>query len=119
MKNLEVIRNRFLQQDITHRLGGLAANLARVASFANNPNNFEAVRTLLEESKFLIEWIAPESPPEAQVKLVEIQIQLSLWQIKFAEIWENPDELKRLIGQAQAWSKKLLELAGLVDGEKK
>jgi len=89
MKNLQAIRTRYLKQDAARRLGGLAANLSRVASFADNPNNFKAVETLIEESKFLIEWIAPDLPVEIQTKLAELQIQLSLWHLKFLKICLN------------------------------
>ena len=115
MKNLEAIRTRYLQQDSARRIGGLAANLARVASFADNPNNFKAVETTIEESKFLIEWIAPDYPLELQVKLIELQIQLSLWHLKFPEISQNPESLNMLISQASAWSKELLKLSGLME----
>jgi len=114
VKNLETIRKRYLQQDSARRIGGLAANLARVASFADNPNNFKAVETIIEESKFLIEWIAPEFPLEIQTKLVELQIQLSIWHHKFTEICQNPESLKKMTAQASVWSRELLKLSGLV-----
>lgn len=115
MKNLEAIRTRYLQQDQARRIGGLAANLARVASFSDKPGNFKAVVTLIEESKFLIEWIAPDLPLDVQTKLVELQIQLSLWHLKFSEICQNPELLKKMITQASAWSKEILKLAGLIE----
>ncbi|MFH0931413.1 MAG: hypothetical protein V1890_05710 [Candidatus Zixiibacteriota bacterium] len=115
MKNLEAIRLRYLQQDTARRIGGLAANLARIASFADDPDNFNAVKSIIEESKFLIEWIAPDLPLDVQTKLVELQIQLSLWHLKFPEICQNPESLKNLINQASFWSKELLKLSGLME----
>ena len=121
MKNLQAIRTRYLQQDKATRIGGLAANLARVASFvkpdleADNSNNLKAVETIIEESKFLIEWIAPDLPLDVQTKLVELQIQLSLWHLKFSEISQKPESLKKMITQASVWSKELLKLSGLME----
>jgi len=115
VKNLESIRTRYLQQDSARRIGGLAANLARIASFSDEPGNFKAVETLIEESKFLIEWIAPDFPLDVQTKLIELQIQLSLWHLKFPEICQTPESLKNLITQATAWSKELLKISGLVE----
>lgn len=115
MKNLEAIRTRYLQQDSARRIGGLAANLARIASFADNPSNFKAVETTIEESKFLIEWIAPDYPLELQVKLIELQIQLSSWHLKFPEISENPELINKMINKASIWSKELLKLSGLME----
>lgn len=113
MKNLETIRTRYLQQDSARRIGGLAANLARIASFSDEPGNFKAVETLIEESKFLIEWIAPDLPLDIQTKLVELQIQLSLWHLKFPEICMSPESLKKMISQASGRSKEILKLSGL------
>jgi len=117
VKNLEAIRTRYLQQDSARRLGGLAANLARIASFADNPNNFKAVETIIEESKFLIEWMAPDLPSDVQTKLVELQIQLAIWHLTFSKICQNPESLKKMITQASAWSKELLKLSGLIEKE--
>lgn len=115
MKNLEAIGTRYLKQDSARRLGGLAANLARIASFSDKPDNFKAVETLIEESKFLIEWIAPDLPIEIQTKLIELQIQLSLWHLKFHEISRSPELLTNLIAQASGWSREILKLFGLVE----
>jgi len=114
VKNLEAIRTRYLQQDSARRIGGLAANLARIASFSDKADNFKAVETLIEESKFLIEWIAQELPVEIQTKLIELQIQLSLWHLKFPEICKKPKSLEKMINQASAWSKDLLKLSELL-----
>lgn len=115
MKNLQAIRTRYLQQDSARRIGGLAANLARIASFADNPNNFKAVETIIEESKFLIEWIVPDLPLDIQTKLIELQIQLSLWHLKFPEISQNPESLKKMIAQSSFWSEEILRLSGLIE----
>jgi hypothetical protein len=81
VRNLRAIKNRYLQDDLTVRLGGIAANLARIASCSNYPNEWEAVQSMLEESKFFIEWTAPEASLNVQAYLVELQIQLALWHL--------------------------------------
>ena len=67
------------------------------------------------QSKFLIEWIAPDLPLDVQTKLLELQIQLSRWHLKFPEICQNPELLKKMISEASPWSKELLKLSGLVE----
>ena len=61
MRDVRSIRDRYLKDAIPTRLGGLAANLARVSSFAKNPGNRDAVYLLLDESKWFIEWTAAET----------------------------------------------------------
>ncbi len=106
----EAIRQRYLRDPLPIRLGGLAADLARISSCAGNPKNFEAVSSLLEEGKYFAEWTAPEAPPETQATLAEIQFILTSWQHRW--LAGQPDA--SMPEQAQAWSDRLLELAGLV-----
>lgn len=115
MKNIIQIKERYLRDSVPVRLGGLAANLARVSSFSKNPANQEAVINLLEESKHFIEWTAKETSIETAAELVEIQLQLALWQIRLDEIWV--DNAKRTsIGEAASiWSTKVLKKSGLLN----
>ena len=114
MRNKVAIRERFLRDTPTVRLGGIAANLARIQSFSNHPDHRDAVENLIEESKFFIEWAAPEAELEVQVKLVELQIQLAIWQHGWKRIWENPSERKAAAEQAGKWSGEVLEMSGLL-----
>lgn len=56
MKDWSIIRECYLRDELPTRLGGLAANLARIKSFSSHPADRELVESLLEESKFFIEW---------------------------------------------------------------
>ena len=49
------LRERYLEDDLPTRLGGLATNLARIQSFSHHSGNQAAVECLLEESKLFIE----------------------------------------------------------------
>lgn len=110
MKNLEAIKTRYLQDDLRVRLGGIAANLARIASCSSRPANWEAVQSMLEESKFFIEWTAPEAPLNIQAPLVEIQIQLAIWHLRWARVYTDPKEREKLSQLAHTWSQNVLML---------
>lgn len=107
----EPVRQRFLRDPLPIRLGGLAADLARITSFSENPANHQAVAGLLEEGKWFAEWAAPDAPPETQAVLAEVQLALAVWQRR----WLNgtPDHTMRT--DAQRKSDELLALAGLVE----
>ena len=77
MRNWAAIRERYLRDSLPIRLGGLAANLARIKSFSNHPDHRDVIESLLDESKFFIEWIAPETGIDLQVELVALQLQLA------------------------------------------
>lgn len=105
----EPVRQRFLRDPLPIRLGGLAADLARITSFSENPANHQAVASLLEEGKWFAEWTAPDAPPQTQAVLAEVQLALAVWQRR----WLNgtPDQTMRT--EARRKSDELLALAGL------
>jgi len=114
MKDWTPIRERYLRDNLPIRLGGLAANLARIKSFSDHPDHRDVVESLLDESKFFIEWTAPEAALETQVKLVELQLQLARWQHVWKDIWANPAQRVAVAEQAGAWSKQVLAMSGLL-----
>lgn len=106
LERLEIIRQRFTLDPIQVQLGGLAANLARVAGCVHNPANGKAVSSLLMESKFMIEWIASDVPSEIQEELVELQLQLAVWSQQYLNS-------KEISIQAERWSERVLEMSGI------
>jgi len=114
MTDLLQLRNRYLRDPLPIRLGGLAANLARVQSFSDHPAHGEAVARLLEESAWFIEWTAPDAELETQVFLAECQRQLARWLLAWGEIWHDAGRLAEVADQAGRWSLRLLELSGFL-----
>ena len=106
------VRQRFLRVPLPRRLGNLAADLARIASFAENPKNHQAVASLLEEGKCFTEWAAPDSPLETQAVLAEVQVALAVWE----RGWLKGDPVPTMQADAQRKSDELLALAGLTSG---
>jgi len=113
MRNQEAIRRRYLRDPLPVRLGGLAADLARIASASENPANAKALASLLEESTYFIEWTTPEAPLETQTRLVELQVQLALCRQRLSEIYQSQSEREHLIQQSKQWSDEILNLSGL------
>lgn len=114
MKDWTAIRERYLRDDVSTRLGGLAANLSRIKSFANNENNKAVVESLIDESKHFIEWTAHETELETAAKLVELQVELALWQIKLDKIWFDVNQRNRISDKSNAWSQQILKASGLL-----
>ena len=106
----EAVRERYLRDPLPIRLGGLAADLARVASCVDNPQNRSAVASLLEEGKYFAEWAAPHAPLLTQAALAEVQILLAYWHRRWLAGQPEPS----MPMQAKRWSEQLLKLSGLV-----
>jgi len=108
-------QERYLRDSLKVRLGGLAANLARVESFSDRDEHREIVYELIEESKYFIEWSTPEVPLPFQAELVEYQVALALWQLQWQEIWGNPEKRKMIMHEVGEWAHRILKESGLLD----
>jgi len=109
-------RESYLRQKLPIRLGSLAADLARIASFAEISDSI-AVESLLEESTAFIEWCAPGLINERiddAARLVDIQRELATWRQHWLNA-RNTSEQENLLTQAQAWSDEVLAMSGLLE----
>ncbi len=114
MRDWTPIRERYLHDSIPVRLGGLAANLRRIKCFAAQEAGHDAVVSLIEESKFFIEWTARDVQIDTAAQLVELQIQLDRWQHNWPQIWPDPERRQQVAEQSLAWSERVLALSGLL-----
>ncbi len=114
MRNQAAIHERYMRDSLPIRLGGLAADLARIQSFSDHPDHKDVIESMLEESRFFIEWTASEAELEKQVSLVELQHQLTRWQRSWAHIWADPARRAAVAEQAGVWSERVLGMSGLL-----
>jgi hypothetical protein len=114
MKNLDEIKGRFFKEPFHRRLGHLASDLLRISSFLDNPKNEEAVVDMIEESKFFIEWAAPEAPSHIQEFFADIQPKLALWQQRLVNGRDVAVTKEALRNCAKNWSGTLIRYSGLL-----
>jgi ribosomal protein L29 len=115
MRNWEALKKRYLRDELPIRLGGIASNLARIKTLSKNIAHSDTVVSLVEESKIFIEWTANDADIDTAGELVELQIQLALWQLRWTKIWADPAQRMEVAEQAQIWSDRILERSGLLD----
>lgn len=115
---VQEIQERYMQDGLPIRLGGLAADLARIVSFSKNPGSAPVVAGLIDESLYFVEWSAPELLPdraEEAAQLVDIQRGLVCWYWIWNDAQNDPTQRAKLAEQAQAWSDQVLEMSGLLN----
>jgi len=112
--DLAAIQARYLRDALPTRLGGLAANLARIVSFSRNTANREIVEQMIKESQWFIEWTAPEMDVDTAAILVELQLQLAQWQRCLAGMWNDAEKREAIMEQSRQWSKRVLQMSGLL-----
>ncbi len=115
MKNIDERKKRYLKDTLQVRMGGLAANLARVGSFSVHEGGKVAVISLIEESKYFIEWIAVEYDIWTAAELVDIQRQLAKWNREIEFVWTDSLKRKEIGDQAKEISARLITKSGLLD----
>lgn len=114
MKDLSAIQARYVRDPLPVRLGGLAADLARIASFSQNPANLGPVADLIREAAHFIEWCAPESDLESRVTLLELQRHLAHWRLWLSHRFSDQTWRDQVIAEAQRWNQRVLEMSGLL-----
>ncbi|MEA5605923.1 hypothetical protein [Nostoc sp. UHCC 0252] len=112
-QNLDEKQARFQGENTSHRLGHIASNLARLRTFCDTAYP-EAVKSVADETMCFIEWTAAEIESEYAEELVNIQIQLARWKLKFDSLWSNKSERKNMSEQASTWSARVLDMSGLL-----
>jgi hypothetical protein len=113
MNNKERKKIRYLKDPLPVRLGGIAADLARIASSARHPNSAASVAEMLEESQYYIEWTASEAEIDAAAELVDIQRMIAAWRRVWSESQLSQAQRTLLSVQAKKWSDQVLGYSGL------
>ena len=115
MKDWTAIRERYLRDDLAIRLGGLAANMARIASFSDHVGHQSAVKDILVESEYFIEWLAPDASLEVQAELVNLQVQLARWVVRLEQDWLDVEARRQMASLAKQSSQEILQRSGLLN----
>ena len=108
MRDWSARKARYQQDPPPDQLGGLASNLNRIAWHAQRRTTLEPM--LFRESKYFTEWAAPACSLDQQGMLAALQQQLAWWE----RGWRTRVSHEGIARDAQQWSAKLLEAAGLV-----
>jgi hypothetical protein len=108
------MKERYLRDGYPRRLGGLAANLARVASFSSDSRHEAAVGDLIVESAHFIEWLAPNAPMPECERLVELQRQLASWHYRMGELWSDEVQRRGVAEAAHRFADEVLGMSGLL-----
>ena len=107
MKDIKRMRERYLQDSGSTRLGNLASNLLRLNHWLRNHHSDDAVIDLMREIAWLMEW----SGDMAVVELVDMQREICRWR----RVWPVEQACPILAFRALQMSNRILELSGLLN----
>lgn len=113
MGSVRALRLRFRADSVPTRLGGIAANLGRIASLSQNEGHQQVITAVLDESLLFSEWATDESESALFAELAALRAQLSAWRRQAEVHWRDQVWRECLIDDARQWSGRLLALSGL------
>jgi hypothetical protein len=106
-----------MRDPVPVRMGGLAADLARIGSTASNPANSRVIQVLLEETRRFIEWTALETSLRVAHQLVDMQVALTLWLHVWPQAQHEPTQRALLAHQCRWWSDWVIQESGLLESQ--
>ncbi len=109
MTDWQARQSRYQRDNVAIQLGGLASNLGRIAWCAERDAR-QQTAPIFRESKYFTDWAASSCSLEQQILLAALQRELSSWE----RGWGTRHDLSRVTLEAKAWSRRLLEAAGLL-----
>jgi len=107
MRDLRRMRERYLRDGRSIRLGNLASNLLRLSNWVHMRHKDEAIIDLMREIAWFMEW----NGDLALVELAEMQREICRWR----RIWPVEEVRTVLALRARQMSNHILELSGLVE----
>src|SRR3989304_1960806 len=107
MKELKRMRERFIRDESSVRMGNLASNLLRLSKWIQTGHKDEAIVDLMREIAWLMEW----SGDLASAELADMQREICRWR----RVWPVEQARHILALRAFQMSNRLLEQSGLLE----
>ena len=101
------MRERFMRDRSSVRMGNLASNLLRLSKWVQKRQNDEAVVDLMREIAWLMEWCGDM----ASVELADMQREICRWR----RAWPIEQARPILALRASQMSNRILERSGLLE----
>ncbi len=117
MKNLEMQRETFMREPWNKRLTHLATSLQKIDLFSIDDKQKEAVREVIEQSRWYIEWTAREVCEvnvENAAELVDVARELTSWLFDWDNHWNDSKNREIMRQQAKAWSERVFKMSQLL-----
>jgi hypothetical protein len=113
MTNLSTLQAQFIKDDVYIRLNNLNAHLTQIQSLSQDFTNNEAVKNLIRETMYFIEWIAPDVEFDYAFDLANLGRFLTRWLFS-AEAWNNTEVRNQINQELGDWNNRILQMSQLL-----
>ncbi len=107
MKDLKRMRERFIRDESSVRLGNLASDLLRLSKWIQTRHKDEAIVDLMRQIAWLMEWTGDL----ASAELADMQREICRWR----RVWPVEEVRHILALRASQMSNRVLEGSGLLE----
>jgi hypothetical protein len=107
MKDLKRMRDRFIRDESSVRMGNLASNLLRLSKWIQTGHDDEAIVDLMRQIAWFMEW----SGDLASAELADMQREVCRWR----RVWPVEQARHILALRASQMSNRILEWSGLLE----
>jgi hypothetical protein len=108
-----MLQAQFIKEDVYIRLNNLNAHLTQIQSLSQDFTNNEAVKNLIRETMYFIEWIAPDLEFDYAFDLANLGRFLTRWLFS-AEAWNNTDVRNQINQELGDWNNRILQMSQLL-----
>jgi hypothetical protein len=107
MRDLKKMRERYLRDETSVRMGNMASDLLRLSKWVQNRHKDETIVDLMREIAWLMEWSGDPPSPE----LPDMQREICRWR----RVWPVEQARSILAFRARQMSDRILEWSGLIE----
>jgi hypothetical protein len=114
MTNVTTLQVTFIQDNVSIRLKNLNNHLKQIQILSKNAANGDVVKSLIKETMYFIEWIAPDVEFDHAFELANLGRFLTRWLFKWEQIWNDAETKNQIIQEIGDWNDRILELSKLL-----
>jgi hypothetical protein len=113
MINLTYKQETFIKDDVCIRLNNLNNHLKQIQGLLQDGNNNDAVKNLIRQTMYFIEWIAPDVEFDYAFELANLGRFLTSWLFKWEQIWNDKEARNQVNQELGNWNDRVLQISQL------
>ncbi|MEA5621342.1 hypothetical protein VB711_26420 [Cronbergia sp. UHCC 0137] len=113
MINLTYKQETFIKDDVSIGLSNLNNHLKQIQGLLQDVNNNEVIKSLIRQTMYFIEWIAPDVEFDYAFELVNLGRFLTRWLFKWEQIWNDTEASNQVNQELGNWNDRVLQMSQL------
>jgi len=114
MTNFTDLQATFIKYNVSTRLQNLNNHLRQIQSLLQDSTNNETVESLIRETMYFIEWIAPDVEFDHAFELANLGRFLTRWLFTLEETCNNVTSKSRVNQELSTWAESVSKMSQLL-----